>query len=255
MSSFPSETDSRALFAPLPSTRSSERVAEAIRRVIIEGRILPGENLPPERTLAERFRVTRNTVREALRSLEQLRLVSIRQGSGIRVQDFLTTAGLELAAAMVTFSGDGKAAWMRDVAEARAVIGAAMLGHAIGRLDAAAVADVGEAIDAFVAEARGGSPDVARLQELDVEIHRRVVWGGGNRALALLHNSIRHVYEQVAPLFAPLMADPAALAATYELLRDALEQRDHEAARRIVRAYFDAGQAALAAAGDEGETS
>ncbi|MBW1881260.1 MAG: FadR family transcriptional regulator, partial [Deltaproteobacteria bacterium] len=69
-------------FTPIENVRTSERVADAIRRTILSGRFRPGEVLPPERTLAARFDVTRNTVREALRVLEHARLVSIRHGSG-----------------------------------------------------------------------------------------------------------------------------------------------------------------------------
>ena len=236
--------DREALFKPLQTSRTSERVAEAIRRIIVRGKLRPGENLPPERTLATRFQVTRNTVREALRKLEQLRLVTIRQGSGITVQDYLTTAGLEFVVDMLGFSDDG-ADVMLELAEARAVIGRAMVHHAIDAMDLSDLGAMEEAVEAFTAEASRPSPDVPRLQELDFEIHSRLVRAGGNRAIVLLHNSLRHIYRHVAHVFEPLVAEPGKLLSCYEQVMRALAKGDRPRAKAVFTRYFDLGLEAL----------
>ena len=46
------------------------------------GRLRPGDKLPSERDLAERFRVSRPTVREAMRGLSVLGVIEIRHGGG-----------------------------------------------------------------------------------------------------------------------------------------------------------------------------
>jgi DNA-binding FadR family transcriptional regulator len=235
------------LFGPLEAQRCSEKVAEAIRSTIVQGRIRPGECLPPERTLADRFRVTRNTVREALRILEQTRLVSIRQGSGIRVRDYLGAAGLEFAAAALTSAGADLRDWMRDIADARAVIGRAMTTYAVARLDPGGIQTIAAAVDAFCEEAGRKSPSVRRLQELDFEIQSRLVRASGNRALMLLHNSIRHVYERVEDLFAPLVRSPQRTADLYRGLIGALGSGERETAVRILDRYFETGKDALLA--------
>jgi DNA-binding FadR family transcriptional regulator len=61
--------------------RISERITRSIRRQIAAGKLVPGEKLPPEREMARRYQVSRASVREAFRALEQLGLVSIRRGS------------------------------------------------------------------------------------------------------------------------------------------------------------------------------
>jgi len=236
--------DRDSLFKPLQTTRTSERVAEAIRRIIVRGKLRPGENLPPERTLARRFQVTRNTVREALRKLEQLRLVTIRQGSGITVQDYLTTAGLEFVVDILGFSDDG-ADVMRELAEARAVIGRAMVHHAIDAMDLSDLGPLQEAVDAFAAEASLASPDVRTLQELDFEIHSRLVRAGGNRAIVLLHNSLRHIYRHVAHVFEPLVAEPDRLLSCYEQAMRALTKGDRRRTKAVFTRYFDLGREAL----------
>jgi GntR family transcriptional repressor for pyruvate dehydrogenase complex len=75
---------------------SSQRIFESLRRDILSGQLAPGDRLPPERTLAEQHDTNRNTLREALRKLEQLGLVRARQGQGVTVQDFRLDGTLEL---------------------------------------------------------------------------------------------------------------------------------------------------------------
>ena len=217
--------------------RSSERVAEVIRRTIVEGRLLPGELLPPERTLAQRFQVTRNTVREALRQLEQLRLVSIRQGSGVMVQDYLSTAGLEFLAVLL---GDQRGVGFRDVLEARAVIGAAILGHAVDHVPLDRLDAFASAVAAFIDEARRDEPDIRALQELELELHQSLIRAAGNRAFILLWNSIRHIYAHVAPIFEGVVADPKRLARCYRQAAEALRLGDRASARRALDGVFGA---------------
>src|SRR4051812_38633696 len=69
------------LFAPVVTARISAAIADQIRTAILERRLTPGDKLPNERDLAERFAVSRVTVRDALRGLEAAGLVEIRVGA------------------------------------------------------------------------------------------------------------------------------------------------------------------------------
>jgi GntR family transcriptional repressor for pyruvate dehydrogenase complex len=69
----------------LPRAQLSERVAQALTREIRAGRPAPGERLPTEAALAERFAVSRTVLREAVSRLKSLGLVESRQGSGVYV--------------------------------------------------------------------------------------------------------------------------------------------------------------------------
>src|SRR3954470_8085558 len=69
------------LFSPVSVGRISEVIVEQMRILIREGKLVPGDRLPSERELCERFGVSRVTVREALRVLEANGLVEIRVGA------------------------------------------------------------------------------------------------------------------------------------------------------------------------------
>lgn len=218
-------------FAPLVPQRSSERVADAISRTILDGTFQPGDVLPPERTLAQRFQVTRNTVREALRLLEQLRLVRIRQGSGVTVQDYVATAGVEFLGALLRADALGGRA-MQDVWEARAVLGQAMFSHAAEQFDGSHAPELAAAVEAFAAEAEAAEPNSAKLQELEFDVHAALLRGAGNQAFSFLHNSLRHIYQPVAHLFVGVVAQPRRLAAEYRRGVAALARNDRKTAKK-----------------------
>lgn len=63
-------------------TRLYEEVMIQLAELIRQGQLRPGDRLPPERVLAERLRVSRATVREALRVMERQGLVVSKPGAG-----------------------------------------------------------------------------------------------------------------------------------------------------------------------------
>lgn len=232
-------------YGPVAPERTSERVAAAIHKIIVEGKLRPGDTLPPERTLAERFRVTRNTVREALQALQRSRLLSIRQGSGARVLDYLGNAGLEFASTLLGLEGASQRELVADLVEARDVVGQAIFLHAVDRFDRSALQEVQRAVGALVAEAERDRPDARRLQELELDVQHWLLRGGGNRTILLLHNSIRHVYARVTHLFEPLVESPATLASQYQRVLRGLASGDRGAARRAMRAILAMQRSAM----------
>jgi GntR family transcriptional repressor for pyruvate dehydrogenase complex len=65
--------------------RAYEDIVKQIRTLIEKGRLKHGDRLPTERELSETFKVSRATVREAIFSLETMKLVDRRQGDGTYV--------------------------------------------------------------------------------------------------------------------------------------------------------------------------
>lgn len=76
----------------------AQQVFEDLRRQILSGEIAAGERLLGERELAQKYGTNRNTLREAVRKLEQTRLVSVRHGRGVTVSDFRRSGTPELLA-------------------------------------------------------------------------------------------------------------------------------------------------------------
>jgi len=69
------------MFKAIKENRAYENIVNQVKNAIFRGDLKPGDKLPPEHELAKLFGVSRVTVREAIRALEQCGVVTVRQGS------------------------------------------------------------------------------------------------------------------------------------------------------------------------------
>lgn len=233
------------IFEPVNVPKTSDYVADLLRKAILEERFKPGEFLPSERALSGQLKVTRNTVREALRQLEKERLISIKQGKGIKVENYLKTAGLEVAKALFSLKGKGQRKIFKDIATARTIIGYAMIEYSLNNLKKNRLKGIISAIDRFIEEADKPSPDPLALQELDFEIHNKIIEAGGNIALLLLHNSIRHTYSRTYKLFSSIVSNPIKSKKYYKQIKKKLEEGKIEKTKEIFKKYFKYGEKSL----------
>ncbi|GAA2883990.1 FadR/GntR family transcriptional regulator [Microbacterium esteraromaticum] len=58
---------------------------EKIKAMIVSGELRPGDRLPPEKELAEHLGLSRNSLREAVKALEIIRVLDVRRGDGTYV--------------------------------------------------------------------------------------------------------------------------------------------------------------------------
>ena len=77
----------RESFEPIKRRKIYAEIASQIHGLIEDGRLKPGDRLPPERDLAEMFGVSRTSVRDAIRVLEMGGLVEPRHGEGTIVRE------------------------------------------------------------------------------------------------------------------------------------------------------------------------
>ena len=70
------------MFGPARQNKTTDIIIEQIRTAILEGKLAPGDRLPSEKELGEQFQVSRQTMRESLRALEHMGLITLRKGAG-----------------------------------------------------------------------------------------------------------------------------------------------------------------------------
>ena len=68
-------------FAAVAPARAVDEIASQVREMIAAGALKPGDRLPSKRDFSARLQVSRNTLREALRALEQAGIVQMRKGA------------------------------------------------------------------------------------------------------------------------------------------------------------------------------
>ena len=109
-----------------PRGKATDDIVEGITRDVVSGVLRRGDRLPGEKELAQLFGVSQPTVREAVRVLEAMGLVSVRHGSGVYVngdtQQFLARSLLTLLQL--------ESVGILDVLEIRRVLGRYSAGRA-----------------------------------------------------------------------------------------------------------------------------
>lgn len=211
----------------------AERIAETLKASIVKGRFRPGDALPSERELAEKYDVNRSSIREAMKRLEAWGLVSIRQGGATRVTDFLVSAGLDLLPHLVEVTGKVDPGVLADLHEIRAMLLGWCAEQAAKKADAASMARL-EDLVRRMGEVRG-RPQA--LQELDYDFFQELIVISGNRVLALFSNVVRDVYLKGRERFLALYAKDVFELAHHRRAVEAIRARDVRAAGDAMRAH------------------
>jgi DNA-binding FadR family transcriptional regulator len=168
--------------------RASDRVHQALRELILAGELAPGDPVPSERALAERYGVHRQPVREALKRLEQAGLVQISHGGATRVLDWRDAGGLEILADLAGSGGDlASGELARSIIEMRRSVGVDAAQLCCERASDDELARIGRLADAAAALV-GGEPE--RLEDGYAAMWRAIVAGSDNVAYRLAFNSL-----------------------------------------------------------------
>jgi GntR family transcriptional repressor for pyruvate dehydrogenase complex len=188
----------------------SDQVFRILCEDVLSGRYAPGEKLPTQRRIAADLGVNMASVREAVKRLEQLRLVEVRHGDAMRVRDWRAHGGLDVIAHVLFGASGLERSTLRALLEARRL----MLVEA-ARLAAERRSDSQAARLEELAERMGRAPDAAAAQALDFAFFSELVEAAENLVFVLVMNSIRELYFERAELFRAVVADHAELAPLY----------------------------------------
>ena len=219
------------------------RVYEQLRERILAGEYPPGSQLPAERLLAEILGVNRGAVREALKRLEEMRLVSIRHGGGTTVLDYREGATLGLLPALITRAdGSINTQAMRGVIEMRTALAA----------DAARLAalrggpeTVERRLRDITAKMGERSRDLAALQQLAMDFWDEVVALSENVAYRLAFNTLRESYDPFREVLRLLLSPELQALDHYRAITTAISERDEAAAEQHAREVIGLGAARL----------
>src|SRR3989442_7944593 len=221
------------------SGRVSETIAKRIKKQISDGALLPGEKLPAERDMAQRYRTSRVSVREAYRSLEELGLLTIRRGAegGAFITDIDQGPVMRSLSLMLRL---GKTTH-EEITEARLLV---------------------EPPIARFAALRARPHDIERLREVvrlqktaldrhgdyspfDLQFHRAVAECARNLPLKILMDSLSDLTVEVVAGLDLSRGVQHQVCDSHQLIADAIERRDEEAAYELMREHVLQIQARL----------
>jgi DNA-binding FadR family transcriptional regulator len=211
---------------------TSERVFADLLQAVVAGRYAPEEKLPRQRELAADLGVTLQSLREALKRLEQIGVVETRHGDATRVRDWRAHGTLDVLAHL------GPAV-LGDLLEARSLMLREMAGLAAERRDAPRARAIVALAGRF-----SHAQDARAAAELDFAFFTEVAEAAGNLVFLLILNGIRGVYfEHLDEL--PVAADVAGLAPGYAALAGAIAAGDADSARSAAFALAEVQRRAV----------
>ncbi|MDQ3709596.1 MAG: FadR family transcriptional regulator, partial [Actinomycetota bacterium] len=226
------------VFRPISPGRISELIVDQMRQLILNGQLSTGDRLPPERELAERFGVSRVTVRDALRTLEAQGLLEIRVGA---------SGGAFVTAPSTMVVGKGIANMLllsvlgpEEVAEARLVMELGTVALAVRRATDTDLERLREICRRSEAAHGNGEYDV----ELSSEFHVTLAEAAHNGAINMITESFRGPLRMAAVRARePAEQSHERSITEHVALVDAIAARDVVAARQIMTAHLARGTA------------
>src|SRR5207302_1244305 len=156
----------------------TEEAIDKIRERIVTGAWGAGDRLPKESELAAELGLSRNSLREAVRALSQLRVLEVRQGDGTYVSSLEPDQLLE-STRFISHLLLGETEI--ELYEVRRILEAAAAALAAGRIDVQEKAELAQILDRM----REAS-NVEELVEADVAFHAVIAGAAGNTVLTSL---------------------------------------------------------------------
>ncbi|OGV32267.1 MAG: hypothetical protein A2020_14720 [Lentisphaerae bacterium GWF2_45_14] len=175
------------MFAPLHNQRIYQQVAGQIQEMILDGRLKSGDKLLPERTMSEQFKVSRNSIREAIRALEILGIVESRQGGG----NFIVAGTSDCLFEPLSIMFKLRNGSFSDLLEIRRGLEMEAASLAAQKITKAQAAEMKELLEKFK-NASGEQESI----DLDKKLHLFIAEISGNTMLSAFLNSISKLFEQ-----------------------------------------------------------
>ncbi len=218
--------------APIKSTRIYEEIVRQIKQLISEGQLKSGDRLPPERDLAEKFVVSRTSVREALRALESLGLIEIRPGEGTFVREVSIDALVGPLALLLTTQREAIA----ELFEARRLLEPALAGLAAARATRDEIQEMDRILEAQAKEIAAGNTGLAQ----DAAFHAAIGAAAHNRAITRLAHAIMDLLSQSREESLNTPGRPTRSHQDHRRILAAITARDERAARQAMLDHLEA---------------
>lgn len=220
------------MFKTVKQNKAYQDVVEQIQEAIMEGTLKPGSQLPAERELKEQFGISRGTLREALRVLEQKGLIEIR--TGVAGGSIVREVNSENLSENLGLLIRNRAVSLRDLAEFREGMEGGVAALAAQRAttqDRQTLADLLKEAEQHLKEGRKGWDAFVRTDE---QIHLALAQISGNplyiAVLSSVYHNIHTYYENYLPWNKVLLQENFTDLRT---IVDAVAQGDADKAREL----------------------
>ena len=209
-----------------------EDVTARLKALIEERGLRPGDRLPVERELAVQLGVSRNTLREALKGLAMVGMLTTQHGGGSYIAEPMTTGSVMSG---YQFQVAEQVKEVLDLFVARRAIEGACAEMAALHATPEQVMQLGESVEGM----RQHMDDDAACIEQDVLFHQTVAKASGNPVLIDLMRALERVMHENMYRTAALRETFPRVMQYHEAIYEGIKNRDGAAAGRAMRGHLD----------------
>ena len=221
----------KGLIEPIKKTRIAEEIADRIRELMLAGAFPPGRPLPGERQLAERFGVSRGSVRDAFRTLETIGLIVTRHGQGTFPQELDVDRLVAPLASVLSYRHD----LQDELLDVRRMFEPAVARVAATRVTGEDLADLQRILEAQRRKLKAGRSAIAE----DTAFHASLARATRNRIVVSIMATLNDLLVESRRLTLKQKGRPARSLRGHEAVVAALRHGDGDGASRAMREHID----------------
>lgn len=205
------------------------RVESEIIRLITNENIGPDERLPSERALAQKFKVSRNTIREAIRTLVEKGILTCRRGAG----SFVTAGAAELITAQIKEEMGKKQFHLAEIFEVRKMLEPAVAAKASKKIKKSDLVVLTHILDQQQAALEKGTDPVA----FDTLFHEALVNSTGNKVLCSVYQTLTELLAESRAFQPPQRARVSV--ESHKRILEAVKSGDEDGAFKAMADHMD----------------
>jgi DNA-binding FadR family transcriptional regulator len=229
-------------FRPIHTRRAFEEICQRIREQLALGVLKPGNKLPPERDLAQQLGVSRNVLREALRTLEMAGVLRLQKGvkGGAFIQEGDTSRMNDVMRDMLSLGTIS----LRELSEARIQVLDLAVRLACERARQSDFQALEQNIERTELATRQGR--MLDRVECSREFYKLLALSTGNKVIAMIMDSVTEIHMRF--VYAKVASSGAATPRLAEKRRQflsALRSRQVATATRLMRGHLESVQRML----------
>ena len=201
---------------------ATRRVISTFKQLMVQGSLVPGSRLPAERDLAKALRVSRSSLRQALKVMEIMGVISQQVGHGTYLKTGASSILSEPMEFLILMDGISS----HEVLEARMIVEPELAARAASRSTQEDLNKLRRAVRSMEESGR----DHIRLTEQDLLFHRAIFDAAGNRLCSLMFSVLHKSVHRVIKLTSR-MVDLQHTVKFHKRIYAAIARKDPEGAR------------------------
>jgi len=224
------ETSVKPEFEAVRRDKVYEGVAKQIERLILK-KLQPGDKLPSERELAELLRVSRSSIRDAIRSLELMGMVEPRQGAGTIVREISTDSVANPLANVLKHKGE----LIQELLDFRMMLEPQLAARAATRVSDDDVSEMEEILNRQERKLRAGESTIPE----DSEFHYAIALASGNSVVLKVLDTLMDLLRDSRERSLQVEGRQQMSVAGHRRVLAAIKRHDSEGAKVAMRRHIE----------------